>query len=402
MNNNDVDQFPGCKVGEKAAWKAATVLRELGNKCKSTKLSIQARKLTQVPVFDRSEMVLGDLLGKGGFNSVYSIHEVELDAQIQSQLKHEDSEVRLSSDVVSNPSQYAIKFLSEEIVLDDEEYIRGACDLALEAALLSQLSHPNIIRMEGLSVAGTRGFNERIEGSFFMVLEKMSCTLEDRLIKWRERGQPVIFAKRLHIATRISSALAYLHDNGVCHRDLKPDNIAFDLKGQVKLIDLGLSTVIDERKRCPHTDFFRLTSQTGAKKYMSPENYLGMMYGLPNDVFSFGMVLFEVLSASFAFEGMSVDDHLFYVVKGNYRPNIPNSWPENLQKCIRNAWSENPYLRPRMKQVHRLLKHELQVKLKENHLAHGRISRNHHRMMQARDIQDEPLDLTLLTATVMA
>jgi hypothetical protein len=116
---------------------------------------------------------------------------------------------------------------------------------------------------------------------------------------------------------------------------------------------------------------------------MAPENYLGQPYGLSNDVFSAGMVLYELLTASFTFEAMSAEDHVFFVVKGNYRPGIPSSWPTELQKCIRTSWSENPYLRPQMKHVHRVLKKELRAQLQEQKIDDKMV----HKIMELRDVR---------------
>lgn len=116
--------------------------------------------------------------------------------------------------------------------------------LLQEAKFLASLSHPNIIKLRGMAAAGTSGFASMKERGYFLLLDRLQCTLEHKIDHWRnfERaissdGKKVraFLAERLHVAFDVAAALSYLHANNVIYRDLKPDNIGFDVRGMLSL-----------------------------------------------------------------------------------------------------------------------------------------------------------------------
>ncbi|CAN0322663.1 unnamed protein product, partial [Discosporangium mesarthrocarpum] len=111
----------------------------------------------------------------------------------------------------------------------------------------------------------------------------------------------------LDLALALSNALEYLHDTAVpgrivCHRDLKPDNIAFTSKGELKLIDFGLGKII-KRKFRVRCEKYKMTGGTGSLRYMAPEIANHKVYNEKGDVYSFSLILWEMLAGTKPFLG---------------------------------------------------------------------------------------------------
>jgi serine/threonine protein kinase len=114
-----------------------------------------------------------------------------------------------------------------------------------EAKFLASLSHPNIIKLRGMAAAGTSGFASMEERGYFLLLDRLQCTLEHKIEHWKNFGKAIItqgdkrgrqlLAERVHVAFDVAAALSYLHVNHVIYRDLKPDNIGFDIRGTCQL-----------------------------------------------------------------------------------------------------------------------------------------------------------------------
>jgi serine/threonine protein kinase len=113
------------------------------------------------------------------------------------------------------------------------------------------------------------------------------------------------------------------------------------VNGKFKLFDFGLATFLTSDKWVASNQY-NLTALTGTRRYMAPEVYQGKPYGTPADVYSYAILLWEVMSLEKAFEGEtkeSLDEIAFGCSKT--RPEMKSSWPSLLQELLRNCWSED-------------------------------------------------------------
>jgi eukaryotic-like serine/threonine-protein kinase len=247
-------------------------------------------------------------LGAGGMGEVYLAHDN-----------------RLNRDV-------AIKVLLDSCVRDPERMAR----FQREAQVLASLNHPNI--------AGVYGLEERngAAGQVGLVMELVEGpTLADRL-----RAGPLSIDEALPIANQIIDAVEIAHERNIIHRDLKPANVKVTNEGVVKVLDFGLAKVFTAD--APDADLSNsptLLKGTevgvilGTAAYMSPEQAKGKVVDKRSDIWAFGCVLFEMLSAKPPFGGETLTDTLAAVVRGEPAwDQLPATTPPHvrrlLQRCL--------------------------------------------------------------------
>src|SRR5499427_485467 len=213
--------------------------------------------------------------------------------------------------------------------------------LQREAQLLASLNHPNIAQIYGLEQVGNTGciVMELVEGE----------TLADKLKKG-----PLPFDEALEIAKQIADALAAAHERGIVHRDLKPANIKLTPNGTVKVLDFGLAKVLNspaERK----TDLSMLPTKVsgsitgsivGTVGYMSPEQARGKDVDARTDIWSFGCVLFEMLTARLAFEAETATDMIAKIVTAEPDLNLlPPNTPPSIRLLLSATLNKNVHQR---------------------------------------------------------
>ena len=370
------------EIGRRA-WKAAS--RAAKHMTKHSAI-VDPKLEKTIPRFESSEMVIGKHLGSGGFNNVFELDAIDLLPDPKSapnarkigselQQQHRSFVARHVYRESSGSKRYAVKFLSPETVRDEDRFCTGAADLVVEAKFLASLSHPHIVRLRGMAAAGTSGFASREEMGYFLILDRLSCTLDHRLEEWKQRriqqeqtrsstNKSMVtrsfLAERLHVAFDVASALQYLHDRNIIYRDLKPDNIGFDIRGDVKLFDFGLAKELDEKLRVCD-EFYELSGNTGSLRYMAPEVALSEPYNLTADVYGFGLLLWQVASLDLPYDGMSRQDHSDLVVHGHERPSLDvgAGWSTSLRILMKRCWEAHPSLRPPMEHVSKILRKEI-------------------------------------------
>lgn len=263
-------------------------------------------------------------------------------------------------------ARYAIKKLRDDLPLDAKE--DAALDLAIEARFLAVLVHPNIIKIRGtVGLAGSLKFS--------IVLDRLNCTLAEKSSEWfklekklrgfmgvkkrknKERLQG-LWMDRILALYDVSRAMRYLHQHNIVFRDLKPDNIGFDIRGDAKVFDFGLAVELKSKDQVGK-DKYKLSGLTGTRRYMAPEVVLCKPYGLNADVFSFGITAWETASLQVPFEDYSPEKHADQVVLKGQRPKIPSSWPPVFKNMIKECWSSSPSERPSFSQVCSLVRGDL-------------------------------------------
>ena len=137
----------------------------------------------------------------------------------------------------------------------------------------------------------------------------------------------------------------------------RPDNIGLDTYGCVKIFDFGMAKELKE-KALVGVDQFNATCKVGTPRYMAPEVYFGEPYGLPSDVYSFALVLWELMALEkiFADHGGGQENHVISVYVKKRRPKISRNWPKQIQSLIRSGWSHRAPHRPNIREVHSGLK----------------------------------------------
>jgi tRNA A-37 threonylcarbamoyl transferase component Bud32 len=237
----------------------------------------------------------------------------------------------------------AIKVLPEAFVADPERMAR----FDREARLLASLNHPHIAAIHGLETA---------DGVRFLAME----LVEGEDLSQRLRRGPLPMAEALPLARQIAEALEHAHDRGIIHRDLKPANLKLADAGQVKVLDFGLARALEgdravagassQLSQSP-TITAHMTSANvilGTAAYMSPEQARGQVVDRRADIWSFGVVLFEMLTGSQMFEGETISDTLASVLKTDPDwSRLPTDTPARVRTLLRRCLERQPRLRLR-------------------------------------------------------
>lgn len=127
----------------------------------------------------------------------------------------------------------------------------------------------------------------------------------------------------------------------------------------MKIFDFGLCKTLDPREKV-HGNFYKLTAKTGSIPYMAPEVVMGKPYNQYADVFSFGILLWEILTLKWAFNGYSPQEYFIRVAKNNERLAVPRNAPPMIRTILPEAWDKDPKCRPSMKRMGALIRGELE------------------------------------------
>ncbi len=177
--------------------------------------------------------------------------------------------------------------------------------LRQEANLASRLDHPNIVKVFDFQVEG---------GTAYVAMEYVPGVLRSEM----QPGTPLSPGRAVELAIQVSSAMAHAHQHGVVHRDIKPQNILLTEDGTVKVTDFGIARAMQS------SSIIRQTGVMGTPHYMSPEQWQGRAVDGRADVYSLGIVLYEMLTGSPPFEG----DGMGEIFRKHEQEPVPTLPPE--------------------------------------------------------------------------
>jgi len=195
-------------------------------------------------------------LGEGGMGEVYLAQDIKLNRNV------------------------AIKFLSQKITAMAEERER----FKIEAQASAALNHPNITTIHTI---------EEIENKTSIVMEY----IDGQELKHKINARPMNLEEALHIAVQIANGLQAAHEKSIVHRDIKSSNIMLTRKGRVKIMDFGLA------KLAGASPITKAATTLGTTSYMSPEQILALDVDHRTDLWSFGVLLYEMLTGQLPFQG---------------------------------------------------------------------------------------------------
>jgi eukaryotic-like serine/threonine-protein kinase len=246
---------------------------------------------------DRFE--LEELVGTGGMSSVYRAHDRLLDRKVALKVLHE---------------QYS----------EDDDYVER---FRREARAVASLSHPNIV---GVIDRGEHADRQ------FIVFEYVDG---DNLKRMIERRGPAPVETALELGVQMARALSFAHQNGLIHRDVKPQNVLLNGDGHAKVTDFGIARSLDMQRGMTQTG-----TVLGTSDYIAPEQAQGHHVDDHTDVYSLGVVLFELLTGHVPFTG----ENFVAVAMRHINEAVPSiraerpDVPPRVEAAIQRAMAKNP------------------------------------------------------------
>ena len=246
-------------------------------------------------------------IGKGGMGVVYKAEDTKLHRVV------------------------AIKALAADLIGDEKARAR----FMREARAASAIDHPNICTVYEVNEA---------DGSLFFVMQYV----EGRTLKKAISGRPLAVDQALEYMLEITDALAEAHRRNIIHRDIKSSNIMINERGQIKVLDFGLAKVL--RASSPYdseaqisVELTQLGSPFGTASYMSPEQARGDRADIRSDIFSLGVVFYEMLTGRLPFKGKSSVDVMHSVMHDEPPP--IEGVPPQLQQIVARMLVKDPNAR---------------------------------------------------------
>ena len=245
---------------------------------------------------DRYEVIRS--IGEGGMANVYLGYDTILDRNV------------------------AIKVLRGDLS-NDEKFVRRFQREALSA---SSLAHPNIVEMYDVG---------EDDGTYYIVMEYVDGKTLKQLLK--KRGT-LTLSEAIDIMSQLTDGMAHAHDSYIIHRDLKPQNIMIKDDGQIKITDFGIAMALNS------TQLTQTNSVMGSVHYLPPEQASGKGCTAKSDIYSMGIIFYELLTGSLPFRG----DNAVEIALKHMREPLPSlreensAIPQSIENIIRKATAKNP------------------------------------------------------------
>lgn len=245
--------------------------------------------------------------------------------EIKSILGHGGMAVVYNAEDIVNNRPVAIKILKDEF-LDNEDFIRRFKN---ESKTIAVLSHPNIVKVYDVS------FGDRIQ---YIVMEYIDgITLKEYI----DQRKKLTWKEAVHFTVQILRALSHAHERGIVHRDIKPQNIMLLKDGTIKVTDFGIAKFSDQETRT-------MTDRAiGSVHYISPEQAKGEVTDEKADIYSVGVMLYEMLTGTLPFESDNAVSIAIMQLQSAPKPlrQIDPEIPEGLEEITLKAMQKNPKYR---------------------------------------------------------
>lgn len=215
----------------------------------------------------------------------------------------------------------ALKFLPEHISASEADTAR----FMQEAQAAASLNHPNICTIHGI---------EEADGKNFIVMEFVDGQM------LQEKKSSLSMKQALDIGIQVAESLAAAHEKGIVHRDIKPENIILTKSGQVKIMDFGLAKMREGPL------LTKAGTAVGTAAYMSPEQVRGDQVDHRTDIWSFGVVMYEMLAGQLPFKGDYEQVVMYSIVNAeapsvlSFRKDISGRWESVLKKALTKSTDE--------------------------------------------------------------
>ena len=255
-------------------------------------------------------------LGAGGMGEVYLAQDVRLGRKV------------------------ALKLLYQDVTHGDD-WVRR---FEQEARATSSLNHPNIITIYEVGQS---------DGSHFISAE----FIDGQTLRQQLKDNMMTLREALDVAIQVATALAIAHDAGIIHRDIKPENVMLRADGYVKVVDFGLAKFIEKRLlglSVSDPDAETQTQQQpfvktnpgavmGTVSYMSPEQARGLHVDARSDIFSLGILLYEMLAGRLPFEGLTTSEVIIAIIQKRPKPiaRFSPDVPVEMERIVGKALSKN-------------------------------------------------------------
>ena len=238
-----------------------------------------------------------EVLGRGGMGVVYKAEDIKLRRTV------------------------ALKFLAPELTREKEAKDR----FILEAQTASALNHPNICTVHEI---------DESESQMFIAL----AFLEGESLKQRIAQGPLKIDEAVNISAQIATGLFEAHEKGIVHRDIKSSNIMITPKGQAVIMDFGIAKLAGE------TRLTRTGATMGTVAYMSPEQSRGEKVDHKTDIWSFGIVLYEMILSQLPFKGDHEQAVMYSILNENPEPltALRTGVPMELERIVVKALQKDP------------------------------------------------------------
>lgn len=241
------------------------------------------------------------------------------------------AEVWLATHIVTG-EQVALKQLYQSMTPKQTR------SFAREIQTMAFGNHPFFVRFIGFSATST----------LTLVSEYMANGSLFRFLRSEHRRSRLTGTHRTLIAMGVAHAMNHLHSLGIIHRDLKSMNILLDQKFLPRLCDFGIARFLDPTQA--------MTTHIGTPHWMAPEILNGEKYGKEVDVYSFGMLLYELLTNLIPWAGLEPAVVIKQVCTDRSRPKLPSDTPEQIRKLIQLCWSQSPEKRPTFSGIYHIFK----------------------------------------------